>query len=115
MSPSKSFCRFTFVRQELKMTVENLIIQKQGTIIDVRTYEEFVGGHIENSINIPLPELTVDLQKIKELKMPLILCCASGGRSGMAQSILAKEGIECYNAGSWLNINYIHAQNSPIK
>ena len=48
----------------------------------------------------------MDVSELKELKAPLILCCASGGRSGMATDMLSHENIECYNAGSWLDVNY---------
>jgi rhodanese-related sulfurtransferase len=42
----------------------------------------------------------------KKLQMPLILCCASGNRSGQAQHFLSQQGVECYNGGSWLDVNY---------
>jgi rhodanese-related sulfurtransferase len=46
------------------------------------------------------------LEELKALNAPLILCCASGNRSGMATQLLQKEGIECINGGSWLDVNY---------
>ncbi|MEI6489775.1 MAG: rhodanese-like domain-containing protein [Bacteroidota bacterium] len=88
------------------MNIEELIKQKKGTIVDVRTPSEFMGGNVAGSINIPLQELGNRLKELKELKAPLILCCASGGRSGMATEMLSHENIECYNAGSWLDVNY---------
>lgn len=94
------------------MTLQELIQSKNGTIVDVRTREEFTGGHVADSVNIPLQELGNQMETLKELKQPLILCCASGGRSGMAQSVLAAAGLECYNAGSWLDVNYLCAQNA---
>lgn len=32
---------------------------------------------------------------------PVITCCRSGNRSGMAQSVLTAAGIDCYNGGPW--------------
>ena len=87
------------------MNIEEIIQSNKGTIVDVRTREEFAGGHVADSINIPLQELANETVKIKSLESPLILCCASGGRSGMAQGMLTQLGIECYNAGSWLAVN----------
>ena len=92
------------------MNVEKIIKEKQGTIVDVRTPQEFMGGHVAGSINIPVQELTVRMNEIKDLKTPLVLCCASGGRSGMAHGFLAQQGIECVNGGSWLDVNYYHSQ-----
>ena len=88
------------------MTVEEIIKKDLGTIIDVRSYGEFMGGHVVDSINIALNEIPERLEEIKNLKMPLILCCASGNRSGQAQQFLSHQGVEYYNGGSWLDVNY---------
>jgi phage shock protein E len=89
------------------MNIEELILNNKGTIVDVRTRAEFSGGHVPDSVNIPVQELESQLSTIKSLSQPLILCCASGGRSGFAADTLSKIGLECYNAGSWMNVNYI--------
>lgn len=92
------------------MNVEKIIKEKQGTIVDVRTPGEFMGGNVAGSINIPLQELPQRLNDLKSLKTPLVLCCASGGRSSMAHNFLAGQGVECCNGGSWLDVNYYHSQ-----
>lgn len=92
------------------MTIEQLIQSNKGTVVDVRTREEFAGGHVADSVNIPLQELGNHMEELKNMEGPLILCCASGGRSGMAQGMLSQSGIECYNAGSWLAVNGLCAQ-----
>jgi len=94
------------------MTIKEIIKNKQGTIVDVRTPAEFMGGNAEQSINIPLQELQQRLEDIKNLKQPLVLCCASGGRSGQATQFLMQQGIQCYNAGSWLDVNYYQTQSN---
>jgi rhodanese-related sulfurtransferase len=76
----------------------------------VRSYDEFMGGHVAGSINIPLNEIPHRMQEIQELKAPLVLCCASGNRSGQAQVFLTAHGIESYNGGSWLDVNYYQSQ-----
>lgn len=88
------------------MEIEKIISENQGTIVDVRTYGEFMGGNVAGSINIPLNEIPERIDELKTLKAPLILCCASGGRSGQAQHFLSQHGVQCYNGGSWLNLNY---------
>jgi phage shock protein E len=92
------------------MNAEKIIKEKQGTIVDVRTTEEFRGGNAEGSINIPLQEIERRLDELKTLKQPLVLCCASGGRSGQATQYLMQQGIECCNGGSWLDVNYYQTQ-----
>lgn len=92
------------------MNIEKIIKEKQGTIVDVRTTEEFRTGNAEGSINIPLQEIEKRIDELKNLKQPLVLCCASGGRSGQAHGYLAQQGIECFNGGSWLDVNYYQTQ-----
>lgn len=93
------------------MEIATILKEKKGTIIDVRSYDEFMGGHFAGSINIPLPEIPHRMQEIQELETPFVLCCASGNRSGQAQVFLTAHGIECYNGGSWLDVNYLQAQS----
>jgi rhodanese-related sulfurtransferase len=83
---------------------EELIKTGQATIIDVRTPAEYAGGHVANSINIPLNEVAARIDEIKS-KKNIVLCCASGNRSGMATEFLKQNGIECENGGSWLDVN----------
>ena len=92
------------------MNAEQIIKEKQGTIVDVRTTTEFMGGNVEGSINIPLQEIQQRMDELKNLKEPLILCCASGNRSGQATQFLTQQGIECFNGGSWLDVNYYQSQ-----
>jgi rhodanese-related sulfurtransferase len=80
-------------------------MSNKQTIVDVRTPSEFMGGHVTGSINIPLQELMERLDEVKALPQPIILCCASGNRSGQATSYLKSLGINCSNGGSWLDVN----------
>ena len=96
------------------MKLEKIIKEKSGTIVDVRTAGEFMGGNVQESVNIPLQELQQRLDEVKKLKTPLVLCCASGGRSAMATQFLLSHGIECLDGGSWMNVNYYHSQNNAV-
>ena len=77
-------------------------------IIDVRTPQEFIYGNVSGSINIPLREIQQRLDEIKQLQQPIILCCASGARSGQATQFLKSCGIECENGGCWMDVNYYY-------
>ncbi|MBK7148682.1 MAG: rhodanese-like domain-containing protein [Bacteroidetes bacterium] len=80
-------------------------MSNKQTIIDVRTPGEFMGGHVAGSINIPLQEIPDRVEEIKTLTQPIVLCCASGNRSGQATHFLKQHGIDCSNGGSWLEVN----------
>jgi rhodanese-related sulfurtransferase len=79
---------------------------KEGTIVDVRSYAEFSSGAVVDTVNVPLPELSQRIEFLQALKMPLVLCCASGNRSALATNQLKSYGIECHNGGAWLQVNY---------
>ncbi len=94
------------------MNAEQLIKENKGTVVDVRTAQELTGGHVAGSRNIPLQEINGRIDEIKTLDLPVVLCCASGNRSGMATQILSQQGVECLNGGSWLDVNYLQSQNA---
>lgn len=79
-------------------------INQGATIVDVRTPQEFQGGHVAGSINIPLDRLQDQLKKINKTK-PVITCCRSGARSGMAADMLKAQGFDVYNGGPWTSVN----------
>lgn len=77
------------------------LIANGAILIDVRTPTEYSNGKPKNSQNIPLDKIAGEISKIKKLNKPIILCCASGMRSGRATSILKRNDIEAYNGGGW--------------
>ena len=79
--------------------------EKGAVVLDVRTQEEFAYGHVKDSKNIPLQEIQSRLDEIKSWGKPVIACCRSGNRSGMAQGFLSQNGIECLNGGSWQQVD----------
>ena len=84
---------------------ELMALKAAGTrIVDVRSAEEFAGGHAEGSVNIPLDQFQARMGEIDPAH-PVILCCASGGRSGMAKQMLEKAGhTQVHNAGPWTRV-----------
>ncbi len=91
---------FGFGKQEdIKKLMEN-----EAVIIDVRTEKEFQGGHLKNSVNIPLDDLRKNLFRFDRTQ-PVIVCCASGIRSALAKNILKSNGfLEVCNGGCWTNL-----------
>jgi len=60
-------------------------------LIDVRSASEWATGHATNALHIPLGEITTRMREIPENK-PVVVVCASGNRSSMAATALAKNG-----------------------
>ena len=59
----------------------------KGTVIDVRTPEEFSGGHFPNATNIPLDQVQQRIDEFKDMPKHILAFCRSGNRSGIAVSI----------------------------
>jgi rhodanese-related sulfurtransferase len=82
------------------------LLSKGALIVDVRTPGEYSDGHINQSINIPLNALPQKLNDLKKKNKPIITVCRSGSRSSMAKSMLSQQGIEAYNGGGWISLQY---------
>jgi rhodanese-related sulfurtransferase len=80
-------------------------LESGAIVIDVRTVNEYDGGHFPGTKNIPLHMLPTKLNEIKKWKKPVVVVCASGMRSGQAKVLLTANGVETYNAGSWTNLS----------
>ncbi|MBX2898550.1 MAG: rhodanese-like domain-containing protein [Cyclobacteriaceae bacterium] len=81
------------------------LVTKGAVIVDVRTKGEFAGGHIKGSVNIPVDVLKNNTSRLVDKSKPIITCCASGMRSGVAKNILRAQGYEqVYNGGSWISL-----------
>lgn len=80
------------------------LVNNGAIIIDVRTETEFSTGHVQNAQNIPLESLHTKTLSFKK-EQPIILCCATGMRSGMARQSLKSKGFKAYNGGGWIALN----------
>lgn len=65
----------------------------KGTVVDVRSPQEFAGEHFPGAINISLEQVAQKVNEFKEMPTPIITYCRSGNRSGVAVSMLKQAGI----------------------
>jgi rhodanese-related sulfurtransferase len=99
---------FNLFKTQDNSAVAAVIKSKQAVIIDVRTRGEYMGGHVADSINIPLDEIPQNVARIKKMNKTIVLCCASGNRSGQATNYLKQQGLsDVHNGGSWTDVNYL--------
>jgi rhodanese-related sulfurtransferase len=81
-------------------------------ILDVRTPGEYAGGHIENSVLIPVQQLQSRLNELADFKdEPILIYCASGNRSTVASKILIDNGFTRifnlrYGIADWIRSKY---------
>jgi len=80
-------------------TVQN--VKSDTFLVDVRTPAEYAGGTVGDAINIPLDEVTQNIDVFKG-KSSITVFCQGGVRSGKAKKILESNGIEnVINGGGW--------------
>jgi rhodanese-related sulfurtransferase len=72
-----------------------LINREQAIVLDVREENEYLNGHIVNSLHIPMSYLNDRMSELDKYKdKPVIVSCRSGQRSGHACALLKKQGFE---------------------
>jgi rhodanese-related sulfurtransferase len=82
------------------------IIHRGAIIIDVRPAYAFdQDGRVPGSVNIPLDRIAINVERIRAMKKPIVLCCAYGMDCFKAAKMLKEKGIkEVYNGGNWQSV-----------
>jgi len=89
--------------EQAKQIMDN----EQVILLDVRTEEEFVTGHILNAINIPVDELEYRINELENKDMVIMVYCKSGARSVIACEILEAYGYKnIFNLGGVVDWPY---------
>lgn len=74
------------------------LVREQGALLlDVRSAEEFEGGHVEGARLIPHDEIEARLREVDDAlagdrSKPVVVYCRSGRRSAMAKDTLERAG-----------------------
>ena len=74
---------------------EKITAEKSVVILDVRTPQEFLGGHIKNAVNIDVKADSFKdeaLRQLSDKNQMIAVYCRSGRRSVTAANILSEEG-----------------------
>ena len=79
------------IKQASVEQAKNAVAAKDVQFIDVRTTEEYAGGHAPKTVNFPLDALESDLAKLDK-KKPVYVICQTGRRSQKSAEILQKAG-----------------------
>ena len=79
------------------------LLDQGAIIIDVRTESEYKSGHIKNSINVPLKDLTYRINEFDK-KDNIVTVCAVGIRAESAKKFFESRGYNVANGGRWTNL-----------
>ena len=74
---------------------EKITAEQSVVILDVRTPQEFLGGHIKNAVNIDVKADSFKdeaLRQLSDKNQTVAVYCRSGRRSVTAANILSSEG-----------------------
>lgn len=87
---------------------KEMMDQSEVTIVDVRTLQEYKGGHVPGAINIPNEEiLDTEPELLKDKDATLLVYCRSGVRSKDASDKLVRMGYKnVYDFGGIIDWNY---------
>jgi phage shock protein E len=71
-------------------------------LIDVRSYAEYMSGHIAQAHSLPLSHLEKEVvHKVPDRQAPVILYCSSGARSEQALGVMQHMGYSnAHNGGA---------------
>ena len=84
------------VKQFYYEDIPSLRERKDVILLDTRTPFEYMRGHAEDFINIPLDDLRERLGELEKTKQIYVMC-QSGLRSYLATRILMQNGFDAYN------------------
>jgi phage shock protein E len=80
-------------------------LRKGAVVIDVRPAYAFdQHGRVPGSVNIPLDRIAINIERIKSMNKPVVICCAFGTDCANAARMLKEKGIEVYNGGRWESV-----------
>ena len=71
------------------------LIAQGATVVDVRTPDEFSGGHLPQATNVPIQSFevaAVDKLVGGDKTKPVVVYCAKGSRAAKAQQVLEDAG-----------------------
>lgn len=81
-------------------------------LVDVRTPAEYASGSVQGAINIPLAEVSAQINKFKG-KDRIVVFCQSGSRSQRAKAVLEHYGLpHVVNGGSWIKVKRLTHQQA---
>lgn len=86
-----------FRQPDINQGVEEYRAVPQAILLDVRTPEEYGGGHVPGSRNLPLQQIEKITSIAEKKETPLFVYCQSGARSRQAVSLLQRMGYENLN------------------
>lgn len=98
---------FAFLKRLLGLEADEQlkeVLANGAFLVDVRTPAEFAAMSIDGAVNIPLSEVSAEINQFKD-KSNIVLFCRSGARANQALKILQQNGIQnVINGKTWQRV-----------
>lgn len=79
--------------QHPEAPVEPTALPEHALLLDVRSYAEYMAGHLPDAHCLPLPQMAhLVSQMAPDHDAPIVLYCSSGGRAEQALGLLQRMG-----------------------
>lgn len=83
------------------------MLAQQPYLVDVRTPDEFAGGHFPGAVNIPVDDLRGRISEIP-IDRQIAVYCQVGQRGYLATRILRQRGFNAVNVGGGYKTYRLH-------
>ena len=92
------------------------LLSANAVIVDVRSEGEYNEGHLEGVVNIPMDRFKQDIGNVAiDKEAPLLLHCATGGRSAFACRMAKGLGYtSAHNLGSYSRARKLIESHRPV-
>jgi rhodanese-related sulfurtransferase len=71
-------------------------VRSEGTVVDVREPYEYVAGHVDGALLVPMGQLAARLHEI-DRNRPVYVICATGNRSLAMTDLLLARGFRAWS------------------
>ncbi|MFN6121481.1 MAG: rhodanese-like domain-containing protein [Actinomycetes bacterium] len=86
--------------------------QREGAfLLDVREYEEWMAGHVDGAVHVPMQQLPERLAELPTDRR-IVCICRSGNRSGQVTAWLLRQGYDAINMAG--GMRQWHAEQLPF-
>ena len=93
------------VSQNINCAQKEELMNEGAILIDVRSASEYAEGHLDNSINLTVDTIGINIEKmVSDKNTKIIVYCRSGNRSATAANTLINLGYKnVYDLGAMNN------------
>ena len=78
---------------------------------DVRTPLEFIHGHIDGAVNMPLDNIDWFLTQADCCDKTIVTCSSGDKRSSRVYTMLKAKGVDVIDGGDWAQLNRMLREN----